>query len=242
MPKRPRTYKKARRRTRRRTRRYSRISKPVVRQMIRKAVKPLTRVTRLHLYGDALALQANYNIYNLTLIANADRVFNTVAQDHESRRCKHTSLRLDCLIQCNTENDGTTLTAYIVSPKANAEDAFFDSASGGLTLGASGTSFQTMSGQAYLNPDYFKIYMRKKLFFAPTGAADVRNTNVMFKRFTFNMKPQWNLRNNGAAEWGDLVCPQLPHQNLYLLIFNDNQIIDAEWPTVSYTVLNTYVS
>lgn len=238
-------YRKKSRKTRKPRRRIYRRRKTTqakVKAMIRHALKPHQRIMRLHNYGNQIAISANYYITNLTKIAAADRVFNSIAAAEESRNAKHVSMRLDVILQAYTETDGTSITCYIVSPKANTEDSFFDGGSGGLTLGASGTTYQTMSGQAYVNPEYFKIYMRKKVFFPPTGAADVRNVNTMSKRFTFNMKCGWNIRNTTASSWGNLVCPNLPAHNVYLLVFNDNSLVDAEWPTVSYTVLNTYVS
>lgn len=238
MPKRQRTYKKARRRTRRRTRRYSRISKPAVRSMIRRALRPHTNVIRLTNSRITQGLTANAVVYNLTLISAATKVFATQPMDIVPRHVKHVKMNLDVLVSTGTENDGVTVTAYIVSLKNNTNDEFFNATTGGITSPVD-TTYTIVDGQAYVNPEYYTIHKRVKLFFPPHAGDDTGHANL-HRRFTWNHRPNTLIR-NVTGRFEQLVCPNLPSQNYYLIMFNNNSGTDLEFPTVTFHCLNTYV-
>lgn len=240
MPKRKRSYKKARRRTRRRISRYSRVSKPAVRSMIRRALRPHKRVIRLVNSRIKAGLNSVLSYYNLSLINTATPVFHTQPEDVAPRIAKHVKMNLDCLVETGTENEGVAITCYVVSAKNNTPDDFFDGASGGLVWGSAGTSYQTVEGQAFINPEYFNIHLRKTIFFPPHPPGYTAESKLS-RRFTFSFRPNKIIRNN-TGSFEDLICPQKPSDNYWLVFFNNNSSADLEFPYATFNCLNTYVS
>lgn len=239
MPKRKRYSKKGRRRVKRRYSR-SKATKKQVRTMIRRALKPHTRMIRLVNSRISSGLDQVLSYYNLSLISTASKVFYTQPEDVQPRVAKHVKMNLDVLVETGTENDGVTITVYILSAKNNTPDDFFDGGSGGLVWGAAGTSYQTVEGQAFINPEYFNIHYRKTLFFPPHAPGDTAQAKLS-RRFTFNMRPNKLIRNN-TGSFEDLVCPQKPSDNYWLVFFNNNVSADLEFPYATFNCLNTYVA
>lgn len=239
MPYRKRVPKKTRKRPYRYKRRYKRVSKPIVRSMIRRALKPHTNVIRLQNSRIGQGLSANAMVYNLTLISAATKVFATQPTDVIPRTVKHVKMNLDVLVETGTENDGVTITAYIVSLKNNTNDEFFDGTTGGITSPVD-TTYTTVEGQAYVNPEFYNIHKRVKLYFAPHAVGATAHEGL-HKRFTWNHRPN-KLIKNVTGRFEQLVCPNLPSQNYYLIMFNNNSSADLEYPTVTFHCLNTYVS
>jgi len=236
MPKRKRTRKYSKRRYKRRG-----TLKKTIKAVVRKAIKPVQSVIRLQQAKADQTITASVNYFNLSLISGMTAIFNTLPTDVDPRSAKHVKLNLDVLIEAATENDGCTITAYIVSIKANTPDNFFDANTGALQLGPNGTTFSEQAGMAYVNPEYFNIHMRKRMYFAPRPVGEDQSIGTNFRRFTWNFKPNMMIRNN-AGRFDSLVCPQKPTQNYYLMVFNNNSGQDFEWPTVTYHVLNTYIA
>lgn len=236
MPKRKAYSKKGRRRVKRR---YSRAkaTKKQVRTMIRKALKPHTEVIRKVLNFDATISQT-VNWFHLNPIQVSNNIFDTADNDQHQNQAKHVRIDMDFLLEAASENDGVTFTMYLVSPKNTAQDVMFDGATGQLNI-AQAEHYSYHSGVAFVNPDCWTIHRRWSAFFPPHAVGEVSKT--LFKRKRVTIRPNTFIKNI-RGDFKDLVCPQKPSQNYYLLVFNNNSISDLESPQMKLVVLNTYIA
>lgn len=238
MPKRKRTYTKARRRTRRRTGRYSRISKPAVRTMIKKALAPHTQTIRLFSPIPSTNISESFNGFQLNPIQNATRIFGTDSNDMHANQAKHVRMDVDFVIRRGSEHDGVQLTVYIVSPHNNCRDDLFDSNTGSLSLIAN-RDYSITGGIAFVNPQTLKIHKRWKIGFPPGAQGEV--VYPMEKRKSFSFRPN-NLIKNKGGDFSTLRCPYKPTHNYFMLIFNNNSAVDIEFPNIYGSIVNTYIA
>lgn len=218
--------------------------KKTVKAIVRREIKPtqtvlrlLTPVTPQNINLDFRAL--HLNPISLSQWPNNRLIFGTGADDTYRNQAKHVSMYADIVLRAGSENEGTNITLYIVSPKNDCKDTVFNSANGGLIL-VDNEDYTVTNGQAFVNPGTFNIHMRKKILFPPrTDDADPSRT--LYRRFHWKMRPNHMIKNE-RGNFMHLAVPPRPSHNYYLLAFNDNSFVDAEFPTMEMNVMNTYIA
>lgn len=236
-------YKSRRKFSRKRKRRKSSVKK-IVKAIVRREIKPTQTILRVltpHLPANLnLDFRAfHLNPISLTNWTNNRIIFGTGTNDTHRNQAKHVSLYADICLRAGSEDEGTNITAYIVSPKNGCKDSMFNSATGGLIL-VDNQDYTVANGQAFVNPASFHIHMRKKILFPPrTDNADP--TATLYRRFHWKMRPNHIIKNE-RGDFMDLPVPQRPSHNYYLILFNDNSFADAEYPTCEFNCLNTYIA
>lgn len=212
-------------------------STKTVQKMIKRALRPHTEVIRKILNFDT-TVSANVSWFHLNPIAGSNNIFDTAANDMHQNQAKHVRMDIDFLLSATNENDGTIFTMYLVSPKTSSQDAMFDGTTGQINLVQS-EHYTYSNAIAYVNTNSFTIHRRWTAFFQPHGVGQPDVS--LFKRKRLVIRPNTFIRNI-KGDFGDLVCPQKPSQNYYLLVFTTNLVADLESPTVQMSVLNTYIA
>lgn len=175
--------------------------------------------------------------YGIDQYPSMTPVFGTAADDMECNRVLDKSDVMDITVTLespvNNEEETINFTAYLVQLK----DAIGSSYAGGalaLTNSVHYVSAPNPGGHALLNLKYFKILKTKKFTLSNYGAAlGISAAQTQFgttQRWTWKLN-QKRLIQNPAGNFG-AVAPIDPSQARFLIVFNDNSIVDGESPTI----------
>lgn len=209
----------------------------------KKAYKQLNRLKRMvknEVTYCHLTRERSENISSPYLSLGCDQfqnfvnIFGTLSNDEETNKAQHYRDRFDIEVSLentiNNEESTIQFTAYLVSLKDQIGPAF-NASTGALTL-TDGLHYTITGGQAYVNPNCFVIHKRKT--FTLTNYGTDLGTSAAQTQYGTRMRWNWNLYRKGIINniQGDWVSqqPYRPSLNAYVLIFNDNSLVDAESP------------
>lgn len=217
---------------------------------IERTMKSTQTISHMRM-ADVTTLQSNFIQVNMTRPGSSTPVFGTDAADTYNNSAILRSFGVDCVLSMANEKDLVTYTIMLVSPKDLIGSAF-DMTTGLLSL-TSGTHYTITDGMAMVNKEFFTIHKiwRKatgnnglvpgsvytNAGFAPINADDSRLRHRWYFKHRYNKKVF-----NPVGNWGGLICPRDPSDNVFLLIFNDNSTVDLENPTFKYNAIYTYIS
>lgn len=225
-------------------RRFARRSSGI--KKLARAVRKLQRdvnvkVQRLNL-GNTLdfTLSQDVTYVNLTNYSYQNRIFGTDADDLLNDSVRHVSTGVDCLFKANTEKDNINFTCFLVSCTDECSNMInFTNSSISLT---SGLHYYWLGGLAMVNKKYFKVHKVKRFTTGNFGSPLTQSAAVGpvgQKRWYFKFRPNMVVKNK-AGNWKDLACPLDPSQNYYLLMFNDNSVLDLENPSCIINFVSTF--
>lgn len=200
-----------------------------------KASKSTGKVIRLATYTSGLPVSANFNQFPICPIQSADRIFGTGSNDLHSNHSKWIKSHIQLQISAEAEKQWTGLTVFLVSLKNSIPDTKFNGSTGALSLTANQDYYMTQ-GMTYLNKDNFNIHYYKQFQFN----SDSDTGKTTFTK-SFTLRPNCKIVNPNG-DWSALEYPQKPTQNYYVLIFNNNSLVDLESPYYKMNVVNTFIS
>ncbi len=151
------------------------------------------------------------------------------------------NVKCDMLFTCNTEAAAIQFTCFLVTLKSDTADQLLSlagSALGGLVAGRDYNKVATYPGLVHLNEQFFNI---KKSWRFTIGqqlrgpaVLPTHNMSDTQKRIHFDISYNRQL-NSGRLPWQTgLTSDRVSSQSkLYMLMFNDNSIVDLQSPLVS---------
>lgn len=133
-----------------------------------------------------------------------------------------------------SEEDKINVHMFLVSLTDEIGSAF-NASTGVLTLTA-GTHYYTNAGLFVLNQKCFKIHSSKRFFLDNHGIALTTSTGQTQYGtnigLDFYIKRKQLVKTSGG-DWISTLCPPDASKNCFLLIFNDNSTVDAEYPSLN---------
>jgi len=225
--------------------------KPSETQVLAKAVKKLQlKDKKSHQYlnyaqsESRVNMSADYVALNLCNYSAGTPIFGAAANDENDYKIIHQSFGLDCYLSLentiNNEPDTTTFTIFLVSLTDDIGNVF-NITTGALTLTA-GTHYYIQNGQCMISKKCFKIHkvMRKVLTNHGTAliAPSAQTQSGTDFRFYIKHSPRTTISNVGG-DWKNLSSSVDPSKQYYLLIFNDNSVLDLQSPALTYNLVRT---
>jgi len=223
-------------------------AKPTAITTLAKAVKSiqskLKQKTVYINYGqlfDNSLLSGDYDQFKLSEYSAWSRIFGASSNDEECKKMIHKSFGIDMRFESNSETDAINFTVFLVSLKDNMRAGAWSNTSGILGLTA-GVDYYNQAGLTLLNKDNFNIHSVKRFTLGNNGvglgSSTAQTQYGTDRRFYMKMRCNKSIVNvNG--DWKALGCSQDPSDNYYLLVFNDNNILDATYPRMRATVVHT---
>lgn len=189
-------------------------------------------------------ITSDYNSFNLCAYSGFTPIFGTDADDDNNYKVVHKSFGIDGYLSLenliNDEENTITFTIFLVSLRDHIGSAF-NSGTGGLSLTA-GQHYYQQNGLCMLNKKCFKIHkvMRCVLTNHNTalGLPSAQTQGGTDCRFFMRWSPNTTIQ-NPTGDWKALNSALDPSKQYYLLIFNDNSILDAESPAFSFNFVHT---
>ena len=222
--------------------------KPSQITVLAKAVKALQNKNKqesVYLnFGDQFdtTLSSDVNIFPLSRFTAWNPIFGSSANDVLGNKTIHKSFGLDMYLNSNNETDTIQFTIFLVSLKDNIRGGAFNASSGALSL-TSGTDYYIQNGLAMLNKASFNIHHVKRCVLGNNGvglgSSTAQNQYGTDRRYYIKQRCNKVIQTAGSGDWKTLSCSQDPSDNYYLLIFNDNGILDAENPRVRINTVHT---
>jgi len=183
---------------------------------------------------------ADYAVADLVVPTAWGNVFADPPAIEDANRINIKHLKVDMQFTSNTEPNMINFAVFLVTLKPETADQLLSVAGSGLTALVDGNHYcntGAYSGLVLLNEQFFSI--KKEWRFTTTevmaGATQDpgKQQSQSYKRIHFKMPFQrrlWSGRNSWrTALTSDRVASQA---KLYLLMFNDNSILDAKHPAV----------
>lgn len=184
-------------------------------------------------------LSSNVDIFPLSKFSNWNPIFGTGANDTEANKCIHKSFGIDMRFEANSETDATNFTIFIVSLKDNVVG--FNNTSAGLSL-TSDLDYHQEDALAMVNKKSFNIHYVKRFTLGNNGvglgSSTAQTQYGTDRRFYTRIRCNKSIT-NPHGDWKSLTCSPDPSDNYYLLIFNDNGILDATYPRVRCNIVHT---
>lgn len=219
-------------------------------QALAKSVRTLQRkVKTQHQYlnyaqGVSTGVSENWYALNLSQYASYSPIFGTDTNDDDDNKIVHVAFGLDGYLDLanavNNEENTITFTIFLVSLKDAIGNAF-NPATGALTLN-NGLHYQFQNGLVMLNKKVFNIHAIRRRVLTNHGT-DLGSPSAQTQHgsnYRFYLKHRVNkVIQNPYGDWKAMSSAQDPSKQMYLLIFNDNSLVDLESPTFTCNVVHT---
>lgn len=223
-------------------------AKPTAITTLAKAVKSIQTKMRAKTvmlnYGQQFdkELSSDVDVFKLSNYSAWNPIFGASANDAHGNSMIHKGFGLDMYLNSSTEPNPIQFTIFLVSLKDNCRAFAFNNTNGNLSL-ASGTDYYIQGGLVLLNKASFNIHSVKRCVLGNNGvglgSSTAQTQYGTDRRYYMKMRCNKKITTSGVGDWNNLACSQDPSDNYYLLIFNDNGILDAEWPRARINVVHT---
>lgn len=229
-----------------------------------KQVKTLQRKERRnHQYlnfvdkGAYLTVNADYqnvNLCNYQGLVALGPIFGTGNEDCQGNQMIHKAMGIHCYVDLENINgineEGTVhFSAFLVSLKDAANNGtMFNPSTGSLNLVPnvdyvmSSVGAGQTGGMVMINKKKFTIH-RKKFF---TLSNREQGLGIAASQTQYGTNKQWywklkmnNFIKNPQGNWASLQTALDPSKQYYLILFNDNTLLDSEAPQWQYSVVHT---
>jgi len=210
-----------------------------------KKVNQLSKGVKPYYLGDFTTFTTfggDYLARNLTLLSTWQNIFGTAADDLEGNKLTHQSLKLQFYMDLFSEDDGCDFTVMIMRAKKAGSQAV-NTVTGGLSLVANSDYYMT-KGMCIVNPDKYVVYKQKRITLTRSGISQVAiadqtqgGTNYYFSKTMKINRSYLNPAGNAVA----LTCPPNALDNLFLVIFNNNSVVDTENPAYAINVVHKVI-
>jgi len=186
-------------------------------------------------------LSGDVDVFKLSEYSGWNRIFGTSSNDDECNKAVHKSFGMDLRFESNSETDAINFTVFLVTLKDNIRGGAFNTTNGTLSL-TGNVDYYNQAGLVLLNKNSFTIHNMKRFTLGNNGvglgSSTAQTQYGTDRRFYMKMRCNKTIQNvNG--DWKALGCSQDPSDNYYLLVFNDNNILDATYPRMRATVVHT---
>lgn len=230
-----------------------------VNNKINRIAKSMPKANRLYYQTNgSLSLGlTSYNSVNLSRFAGWTRVFGTSTEDEGVRTAHFRNFKVQNYVTIinGITNDAiqpVSFTYFLV--KLTKKGSYLlDETTGNLKTLTSGVHYISTSifgsggigGQTLLNKEFFKLISYKKFVLGNQNQA-LTNGGVQSQSGTDR---RWDNRiyldfdvTNPSGNWRDNLMPQNPQQNIFMILFNDNTLVDRQprWTYQSLATLDTY--
>lgn len=186
-------------------------------------------------------LSSDFDQFKLSNYSAWNPIFGAAANDTYANSMIHKGFGLDMYLNSSTEPDPIQFTIFLVSLKDEMRANGFNNSNGTLSL-SSGFDYYIQGGLVLLNKKNFNIHSVKRCVLGNNGvglgSSTAQTQYGTDRRFYMKMRANKKITNI-AGDWKALDCSQDPSDNYYLLIFNDNGILDAQNPRVRINVVHT---
>lgn len=210
-----------------------------------KAVRRLQAVNKRRRVFDSLVRTYNANVTSDYMYYEIDKfnalapMFGAVAADFDSNSVVNYAdtlrVNFDLANGILTETSKINFHAFVVTLRDEIGSAF-NPLTGGLTLTAGVHYYASGTGLFVLNPKVFKVHAQKRFFLDNHGIA--LTTATAQTQYGTNIGMDFYLKrkqivNTTGGDWITAPCPPDPSKNAYILVFNDNSSVDAEYPAMN---------
>jgi len=210
-----------------------------------KAVKSIQRKMKAKTimlnYGhkvDYQLLSSNVDYFLLSNYSVWNGIFGAGANDSEANKFIHKSMGIDMYFNSQSETDQINFTVMIVSLK-NRKQGF--NTNGSITL-TENIDYHQQDALAMVNKNNFNIHFLKRFTLGNNGVGLGSSTaqtqygtdRRFYAKITCNKSVE-----NSSGDWKSLACSPDPSDNYYLLVFNDNGLLDATYPRMRFNVVHT---
>lgn len=211
---------------------------------LQRAQKSQHQYLNYHQGGVQENITQDYKAINLCLYNSWTNIFGVDNDDDNNQSAVHQSFGFDGYISLenliNNEEDSVNFTMFLVSLKDTIGSAF-NPTTGALSL-TNADHYITRSGLVLLNKKCFNIHrvMRRTLtnHGTPLAQPSAQTQGGTDFRFYFKHSPRAKIM-NPVGDWRALNSALDPSKQYYLLIFNDNSIVDLESPCITYNIVHT---
>lgn len=197
-------------------------------------------------YGvEPTGIESPAYIYPLNFYQGMTPIFGVSADDLEANKIIHKSAGLDMRVTLenpvNNEESTIGFTAFLVSLKDDI-GTVFNPGTGGLTLTSNVTHYINQ-GMAMLNKKMFNIHRVKR--FHLTNYNTALTASAAQTQYGTDCRWYWKVAlnktiQNPQGNWKSLSSALDPSKQYYVLIFNDNAVIDLESPTFTASAVHTF--
>jgi hypothetical protein len=210
-----------------------------------KAVKSIQRKMKAKTimlnYGfkqDYQLLSGNLDIFPLTNYSAWSPIFGASANDSEANKAIHKSMGIDMYFNSQSETDPINFTVMIVSLKDACNG--FNAGTGALSL-VENLDYHQMDALTMINKKNYNIHFLKRFTLGNNGvglgSSTAQTQYGTDRRFYAKISCNKTVENS-RGDWR-MVCSPDPSDNYFLLVFNDNGILDATYPRLRYNVVHT---
>lgn len=189
-------------------------------------------------------LSTPFNAINLCDFSAMTGMFGSSADDETDNKIIHQSFGIDGYVSLenllNNEEDSVTITMFLVSLKDQIGGAFNPS-TGALTL-SNTVHYYSQDGLTMLNKRIFNIHKVKRRVITNHGTALAQPSAQTQGGTDFRFYWKWSPRStilNPTGDWKSLASGLDPSKSYYLLIFNNNSVVDLESPCITYNIVHT---
>jgi len=197
-------------------------------------------------YGENVSnalLSSQLDVFPLTNYSDWNGIFGASADDTTANSMIHKGFGIDMYFDAGSETDQINFTVFLVSLKDNIRGGAFNRVTGALSLSDS-VDYYTYQGFAMLNKKCFNIHACKRFTLGNNGvgvgSSTAQTQYGTDRRFYMKKRVNQKITNNDSnGNWKSLECSQDASDNYYLLVFNDNNLLDAGYPRLRYNIVHT---
>jgi len=187
-------------------------------------------------------LSSDVDVFKLSNYTSWVNIFGSSANDSEANKMIHKSFGLDMYLNSHSEPNSIQFTIFLVSLKDQIRGAAFNNSNGNLSL-TNNTDYYAKDGLVLLNKKAFNIHAIKRCVLGNNGvglgSSTAQTQYGTDRRYYMKMTCNKSVGDSPQGDWRNMDCSPDPSDNYYLLIFNDNGILDAENPRVRINVVHT---
>jgi len=221
-------------------------AKPTAITTLAKAVKSIQlkmkAKTVLLNYGyknDNQLLSSNVEVFHLTRYVDWNPIFGATGNDDDANKMIHKSMGIDMYFNSQSESDQINFTVFIVSLKDTALG--FNNATGALTM-VEDQDYHQVDALAMVNKKSYNIHYCKRFTLGNNGvglgSSTAQTQYGTDRRLYAKIKCNKSVE-NPHGDWKQLNVSADPSDNYYLLVFNDNGLLDAQYPRVRINAVHT---
>jgi len=175
---------------------------------------------------------------------NYSPCFGSAVSDYaNANKFYHGQTTLDFVFDWGNENDNIDMTCFLVQLKGLANDKY-NKSTGALTL-ASPIDYiipnSALANLVTLNPKMFNVLKTKRFRLGNNGVSIATSTangpNVVSKKFRWS----FNINKTIGSATGNVqqqLASQVPSNQYYVLMFNNNNVIDLQYPIYNVQVMH----
>lgn len=192
------------------------------------------------------AVAQDYNYISLSNPFAYSSIFSTSnkTEDFAVSKTKHISTGIDMTVDHSVagfdETGNVQYTCFLVSLKDQIGSAFNPS-TGAITL-IPNQHYHKTEGMVLLNKSCFNIHAIKRFNLGNNGedlAFDSSNPYGTMKRWYMKVAPRCLVENPVGSIY-DMQSANDPSKTYYLILFNNNSILDGQFPDWKINMVSTY--